>query len=165
MQNSFYCNKPYINLHESGSLKSKISSQILYGEKFKILNKKSKFLKIKTDYDNYTGWAKHWIEFGQDPYDFYNSNGSFDYQSAFQQQLFNSDSLYFLGWDEGRAFGGSDTYYANSNADTREIRFDATSQLADKPKGNIFQRFAALISGYAEAKYQVWEKGGRPVDF
>ena len=43
--------------------------------------------------------------------------------------------------------------------------FAATSQLADKPKGNIFQRFAALISGYAEAKYQVWEKGGRPVDF
>jgi glutamine synthetase type III len=43
--------------------------------------------------------------------------------------------------------------------------FDATSQLADKPKGNIFQRFAALISSYAEAKYQVWEKGGRPVDF
>ena len=43
--------------------------------------------------------------------------------------------------------------------------FDATSQLADKPQGNIFQRFAALISGYAEAKYQVWEKGGCPVDF
>ena len=45
------------------------------------------------------------------------------------------------------------------------VGFDATSQLADKPKGNIFQRFGALISGYAEAKYQVWEKGGRPVDF
>ena len=58
MQNSFYCNKPYINLHESGSLKSKISSQILYGEKFIILNKKRKFLKIKTDYDNYTGYIK-----------------------------------------------------------------------------------------------------------
>ena len=43
--------------------------------------------------------------------------------------------------------------------------FDATSQLVDKPKGNIFRRFAALISGYAEAKYQVWEKGGRTVDF
>ena len=37
--------------------------------------------------------------------------------------------------------------------------FDATSQLADRPKGNIFQHFAALISGYAKAKYQVWEKG------
>ena len=58
MQNSFCCNKPYINLYESGSLKSKISSQILYGEKFKILGKKKKFLKIKTQYDNYIGYIK-----------------------------------------------------------------------------------------------------------
>ena len=58
MQNSFYCNKPYINLYESGSLKSKISSQLLYGEKFKILSKKKKFLKIKTHYDNYIGYIK-----------------------------------------------------------------------------------------------------------
>ena len=58
MQNNFYCNKPYINLYETGSLKSKISSQILYGEKFKIINKKKKFIKIKTDYDNYTGYIK-----------------------------------------------------------------------------------------------------------
>ena len=43
--------------------------------------------------------------------------------------------------------------------------FSATSQLADRPKGKIFQCFAALIYGYAIAKYQVWEKGGRPVDF
>ena len=58
MQNSFFCNKPYINLYESSSLKSKISSQLLYGEKFKILYKKKQFIKIKTDYDNYTGYIK-----------------------------------------------------------------------------------------------------------
>ncbi len=58
MQSSFFCNKPYINLYESESLKSKISSQLLYGEKFKILGKKKKFLKIKTHYDKYTGYAK-----------------------------------------------------------------------------------------------------------
>ena len=58
MQNSFCCNKPYINLYESESLKSKISSQILYGEKFKILGKKKKFLKVKTHYDNYIGYIK-----------------------------------------------------------------------------------------------------------
>ena len=58
MQNSFFCNKPYINLYEFGSLKSKISSQLLYGEKFKILGKKKEFLKIKTHYDNYIGYAK-----------------------------------------------------------------------------------------------------------
>ena len=58
MQNSFFCNKPYINLYEFGSLRSKISSQLLYGEKFKVLGKKKKFLKIKTHYDNYIGYAK-----------------------------------------------------------------------------------------------------------
>ena len=58
MQNSFFCNKPYINLYEYGSLNSKISSQILYGEKFKILKKKKKFYKIKTHYDNYVGYIK-----------------------------------------------------------------------------------------------------------
>ena len=58
MQNSYFCNKPYINLYEFGSLKSKISSQLLYGEKFKVLGKKKKFLKIKTHYDNYIGYTK-----------------------------------------------------------------------------------------------------------
>ena len=45
-------------MYESGSQNSKISSQILYGEKFKILKKKKKFLKIKTHYDNYIGYIK-----------------------------------------------------------------------------------------------------------
>ena len=58
MQNSYFCNKPYINLYEFGSLRSKISSQLLYGEKFKVLGKKKKILKIKTDYDNYIGYIK-----------------------------------------------------------------------------------------------------------
>ena len=58
MQNSYFCNKPYINLYEFGSLNSKISSQLLYGEKLKVLGKKKKFLKIKTHYDNYIGYTK-----------------------------------------------------------------------------------------------------------
>ena len=58
MQNSYFCNKPYVNLYEFGSLNSKISSQLLYGEKFKVLGKKKKFLKIKTHYDNYIGYTK-----------------------------------------------------------------------------------------------------------
>ena len=58
MQNSFFCKKTYINLYKSASLNSKISSQLLYGEKFKILKKKKKFLKIKTNYDKYVGYIK-----------------------------------------------------------------------------------------------------------
>ena len=58
MQNNFFCKSPYINLYDKPSYNSKISSQILYGEKFKILFKKKKYLKIKSFYDNYVGYIK-----------------------------------------------------------------------------------------------------------
>ena len=58
MQSNFFCKKPYINLYEKPSYKSKISSQILYGENFKILSKRKKFFKVINLYDNYTGYIK-----------------------------------------------------------------------------------------------------------
>jgi len=58
VQNSFYCKNPFINLYDSPSRNSKIGSQILYGEKFKIIKKEKKFFKITTKYDNYTGYIK-----------------------------------------------------------------------------------------------------------
>ena len=48
-----------INVYEEPKAKSKLSSQILYGEKFKIINKKNNWLKIKTNYDNYIGYIKN----------------------------------------------------------------------------------------------------------
>ncbi len=47
-----------LNIYEKPKAKSKISSQMLYGEKFKIIYKKNNWLKIKTSYDNYTGFIK-----------------------------------------------------------------------------------------------------------
>ena len=47
-----------INIYEEPKTKSKLSSQILYGEKFKIIYKKNNWLKIKTSYDNYIGYIK-----------------------------------------------------------------------------------------------------------
>ena len=58
MLNNFFCKSPYINLYDLPSYNSKIGSQILYGEKFKILKKKKKFFKIRTAYDNYIGYIK-----------------------------------------------------------------------------------------------------------
>ena len=55
MKNNFYNKNTYINLYEKPSYKSKISSQIIYGEKFKILSKKKEWLKIKTAFDKYFG--------------------------------------------------------------------------------------------------------------
>ena len=51
-------NYPIVNIYEKNSLKSKLSSQLIYGEKFQILNTKKDWLKIKTSYDKYIGFIK-----------------------------------------------------------------------------------------------------------
>ena len=48
-----------INIYEEPKIKSKLSSQMLYGEKFNIIHKKNKWIKIKTSYDNYIGYIKN----------------------------------------------------------------------------------------------------------
>ena len=46
------------NIHSKPSSNSEILSQILHGEKFRILNNKKNWIKIKTNYDNYIGYIK-----------------------------------------------------------------------------------------------------------
>jgi len=58
VQNSFFCKNPFINLYDRPSFNSKIGSQIIYGEKFKIIKKEKNFFKIRTKYDNYIGYIK-----------------------------------------------------------------------------------------------------------
>ena len=54
MINKYSC----INIYENRRKNSKLSSQILYGEKFSIIKKYKDFYKIKTDYDKYVGFIK-----------------------------------------------------------------------------------------------------------
>ena len=54
MINKYSC----INIYENRKKNSKLSSQILYGEKFSIIKKYKHFYKIKTDYDKYVGFIK-----------------------------------------------------------------------------------------------------------
>ena len=55
MKNNFF-NYSVANIYSKPSSKSEVISQILYGEKFKILSKNKKWLKIKTLFDNYVGY-------------------------------------------------------------------------------------------------------------
>ena len=48
----------YINIYENKNKNSKLSSQILYGEKFTILKRYKDWYKIKTSYDKYVGFIK-----------------------------------------------------------------------------------------------------------
>ncbi len=57
MKNNFL-NKSVANIYFKPSTNSEVVSQILYGEKFKILLKRKKYIKIKTHYDNYIGYIK-----------------------------------------------------------------------------------------------------------
>ena len=58
MKNNFF-NKSVANINLKPHSSSEVASQILYGEKFQILSKKNGWLKIKTNYDNYTGYIKN----------------------------------------------------------------------------------------------------------
>ncbi len=57
MTNNFF-SKSIGNIYLKPSTKSEISSQILYGEKFKILSINKDWIKIKTSFDNYIGFIK-----------------------------------------------------------------------------------------------------------
>ena len=59
MKNNFFFKKNFSNIYEKPTQSSKVSSQILYGEKFKILSKNKNWLKIKTSFDNYVGYIKN----------------------------------------------------------------------------------------------------------
>ena len=59
MQNNFYFIGNYTNIYKKPSKFSGVTSQIIYGEKFKILSKNKEWLKIKTLFDNYVGYIKN----------------------------------------------------------------------------------------------------------
>jgi len=52
-------NKLLLNVYESHKFGAKISTQLLYGEEFKILSKNKKCIKIKNLFDNYSGYIKY----------------------------------------------------------------------------------------------------------
>ena len=58
MKNNYFYKKTLSNIYKKPSKVSEVTSQIIYGEKFKILSKNKSWLRIKTSYDNYTGYIK-----------------------------------------------------------------------------------------------------------
>ena len=59
MKNNFFYKKEYSNIYKTTSRFSEVTSQILYGEKFKILSKNKNWIKIKTSFDRYVGYIKN----------------------------------------------------------------------------------------------------------
>ena len=59
MKNNFFSTKQFSNIYKRSSKLSEVTSQILYGEKFKILSKNKNWIKIKSFFDNYIGYIKN----------------------------------------------------------------------------------------------------------
>ena len=59
MKNNFYFKEPFSNIYRLPNKRSEVTSQILYGEKFKILSKRRSWIKIKSLYDRYVGFIKN----------------------------------------------------------------------------------------------------------
>ena len=58
MQNSLFLKEPSVNILEEPIKNSNLSSQLIYGEKFKIIGKKNNYFKIKSSHDKYSGFIK-----------------------------------------------------------------------------------------------------------
>ena len=56
MKNNFFLKYQFSNIYKKPSRFSEVTSQMLYGEKFKILSKNKNWVKIKTYFDNYIGY-------------------------------------------------------------------------------------------------------------
>jgi len=59
VKNNYFYKKSHTNIYKSPSESSEISSQILYGEKFKVLSRNKNWLKVKMSFDNYIGYIKN----------------------------------------------------------------------------------------------------------
>ena len=59
MKNNYFFKKQFSNIYKKASKNSEVTSQIIYGEKFKILSTNKEWIKIKTIFDNYTGYIKN----------------------------------------------------------------------------------------------------------
>ena len=58
MKNNHFYKGPLSNIYKKPSKISEVTSQIMYGEKFKILSKSKNWIKIKVSFDNYIGYIK-----------------------------------------------------------------------------------------------------------
>jgi uncharacterized protein YgiM (DUF1202 family) len=59
VKNNFFFKKQFSNIYKKASKNSEVTSQIIYGEKFKILSKNKEWIKIKSSFDNYIGYIRN----------------------------------------------------------------------------------------------------------
>lgn len=52
----YICENVFVPLRSGPSHKTEMLSQVLFGEKYRIIDKSGSWIKVETEFDNYTGW-------------------------------------------------------------------------------------------------------------
>ncbi len=96
MKNNFFLNSSLANIRFRPSSSSTVVSQILYGEKFEIISKTQKWLKIRTSFDNYVGYIKekNFLKKFQPQYKIYKLKSKIFFKKG-KKFLSTSNFLYF----------------------------------------------------------------------
>lgn len=87
------CNLSIVSLRFEPSAKSELVSQVLYGEYFKVLEKRKKWSRIRLAFDNYEGWIDNnqYLEISKKNYD--------NLKDA--EQIYSSDFIEFIENSDG----------------------------------------------------------------
>ena len=155
MKNNFF-NKPLTNINLKPHLNSEVTSQILYGEKFKILSKKKDWIKIKTDYDNYIGFIKKEKFFTK----FKPTNKVF----RLKAKIFKKRKNKFLPTKNFLYFGSK---IMIRNKDKQFIEFDKNKWLKKKDVKDINhyeKNFIKILKLFLNSKYLWGGKTSRGID-
>ena len=147
MQNNFYYTGSFSNIYKKPSEYTEVISQILYGEKFKILSKTKSWIKIKTLFDNYEGYIKNLN---------YIKKFNPEYKvSSFKTRIYKKPNVASNSW---LSFG-SKLFIIEKNKDYIKINNDKWIKKKDVKKINHKEKnFIKVLKKFLGTKY-VW--GGK----
>ena len=155
MKSNFF-NKPVGNIYLKPISNSEVVSQILYGEKFKVLSKKKNWLQIKTYYDNYIGY----IRIDKFLKTFKPTNKIFKLKS----RIFKRRGKKFFQ-TENFLFFGSGVSVINKNKNFLEFEKNRWIKKIDVKKINHFEKnFTKILKLFLNTKYLWGGKTSRGID-
>ena len=147
MKNNFFYKKEYSNIYKTTSRFSEVTSQIIYGEKFKILSKKKDWIKIKSLFDNYVGYIK-------------NENYIKNYKPTHKVYSVKA-FIYSKPNNKTKSFLAFASKFSIIHEDKKFIQFDKNKWLKKKDIKNINHKekdFLKILRLFLKTKY-VW--GGK----
>ena len=132
-----------IPLRNEANEQSEIVSQVLFGQHFKILQTKPKWIKIKLAIDNYQGWicAKQYEEITYEDYDNLNVNDFPIVSSIFSsiQNLNTNESIPI-------SMGATLPFFTNSIAKIRKYKFKFSGDISSKNPSDLIKYAYKLLN-------------------